>query len=101
MRNSWIWRNTQNFSTTSISPKKAYLTVLALEKYLKHLLKYIIWYIIRIKVAFLEIPAIPRFRFDSIAQNENAEAAEIFRFLINSRDFCQTQRSDTILILET
>ena len=49
----------------------------------------------------LEIPPILRFRFDSIAQNENAESAEIFRFLISSGDFYQTARSDTILILET
>ena len=46
--------------------------------------------IIHTKVAFLEIPLIPHFRFGSLAQNENAESEETFRFLINSRDFCQT-----------
>ena len=35
------------------------------------------------------IPPIPRFRFGSIAQNENAESAKNFRFSISSRDFCQ------------
>ena len=43
-----------------------------------------------LKWSFLEIPLILRFLFDSIALNENAEFAEIFRFSINSRDFCQT-----------
>ena len=32
---------------------------------------------------------------------ENAELAEIFRLSINSKDFCQTKRPVTILILET
>ena len=45
--------------------------------------------------------SILRFRFDSIAQNKNVESAEIFRFTTKSRDFCQVERSDTILILET
>ena len=49
---------------------------------------------------FLAIPPIPRFRFGSIAQNEKKESAEIFRFTISSGDFSQTERSDTILILE-
>ena len=43
-----------------------------------------------LKWSFLEIPLILRFLFDSIALNENAEFAEIFRFSINSKDFCQT-----------
>ena len=43
-----------------------------------------------LKWSFLEIPLILRFLFDSIALNENAEFAEMFRFSINSRDFCQT-----------
>ena len=42
------------------------------------------------KVAFLEMPAIPRFRFDATAQNENADFTEMFRISINSRYFCQT-----------
>ena len=42
-----------------------------------------------------------RFRFGSIAQNENAESAEIFGFSINSKDFCQTSLFDTTLILGT
>ena len=53
-----------------------------------------------LKWPFLEIPPIPRFRFDSIAQNQNAECAKIFKFSINS-SFYQTKSSDTILILET
>ena len=48
----------------------------------------------------LEIRLIPRFCFDSIVQNENAESVEIFRFTISSGDFSQTERSDIILILE-
>ena len=52
------------------------------------------------KRPFLEIPPIPRFRLDSIAQNQNAESAEIFKFSVSS-SFYQTKSSDTILILET
>ena len=40
------------------------------------------------------------FSFGSIAQNENAESAEIFRFTISSGHFCQTKRFETILILK-
>ena len=52
------------------------------------------------KVAFSEILLIPGFRSGSIAQNENAKSTDSFRFSIKSGDFCQTERSDTILILE-
>ena len=87
-QNSRKWRNTRYFSTTPISPKKDYLRIRQVSK---RSLK-MIWLanIIHTKVAFLEIPLIPHFRFGSIAQNENAESEETFRFLINSRDFCQT-----------
>ena len=44
---------------------------------------------------------IPRFRFGSIAQNENAESAKIFRFTITSGDFCPIERSGTMVILDT
>lgn len=47
------------------------------------------------KVAFLETPPIPRFGFGFITQKKNIEAAESFRFSINSNNFCPT------LILET
>ena len=62
----------------------------------------ILYYIIFIKVAFLEIPPIPRFCSGSIARNEHAKSAEILSFSFNSKDFCQgqTSRSDTMLILE-
>ena len=58
-------------------------------------------HIIRIKVAFLEIPLILCFGSSSIVQNKSAESAEIFSFLLSSKGFCQTCRSDTILVLET
>ena len=50
------------------------------------------------ETTFVKISPIPRFRFSSIDQNENAEYAEIFRLTISSGDFCQTERSDTRLI---
>ena len=42
------------------------------------------------KWPFLEIPPIPCFRFDSTAQNENAESAEIFSFSLSYKNFYQT-----------
>lgn len=45
---------------------------------------------ISLKVAFLEIPPISRFRFGSMVQKENAESAEIFCFSLISKDFYQT-----------
>ena len=53
-----------------------------------------------LKWPFLEIPPIPHFRCGSIAQNEKVKSAENFRFSINSRNFYQTTRFDTILIFE-
>ena len=53
-----------------------------------------------LKLLFLEIPLFPHFCFDPIAQKEDAESREIFRFSISSGDFYQTSISDTILILE-
>ena len=38
---------------------------------------------------------------DSIAQNENAESAEVFRFSISSKDIYETKIYDTKMILET
>ena len=53
------------------------------------------------EMTFLEILPILRFRFDTIAQNENPKSAEIFRFSVSSGDFYHNARSDIILILET
>ena len=38
----------------------------------------------------LKIPPNPRFRFNSVAQNENAESVEIFSFLFTYKTFYQT-----------
>ena len=52
------------------------------------------------ELTFLKIPPSTRFSFGSITQKENGEAAEISRFSIDSGDFCQTERSVIILVLE-
>ena len=52
------------------------------------------------ELTFLKIPPSTRFSFGSITQKENGESAEISRFSMDSGDFCQTERSVIILVLE-
>ena len=52
------------------------------------------------ELTFLKIPPSTRFSFGSITQKENGESAEIYRFSIDSGDFCQTEKSVIILVLE-